>query len=51
MAKKTEMVGFKTTPEVKKALELLASKEDRTMSYIINRAVIAYLEGLNIKIQ
>ena len=37
MAKKTEMVGFKTTPEMKEALLAVARKEDRSVSYIINK--------------
>ena len=37
MAKKSEMIGFKTTPEIKSALEEIAEREDRTLSYIINR--------------
>ena len=37
MAKKSEMIGFKTTPEIKTALERIAEQEDRTISYIINR--------------
>ncbi len=43
MAKKTEMIGFKTVPEVKAALQVLAKKEDRSLSYIINRILIQYL--------
>ena len=35
MAKKTEMVGFKTTPAVKEALLNIAKLEDRSISYII----------------
>lgn len=37
MAKKTEMIGFKTTPEIKEALLAIAEREDRSVSYIINR--------------
>ena len=37
MAKKSEMIGFKTTPEIKAALEEIAEREDRTISYIINK--------------
>ena len=43
MAKKTEMVGFKTTPQVKTALIELARKEDRSISYIINRILLQHL--------
>ena len=47
MAKKTAMIGFKTTPEVKEALELIATKEDRSISYIINRILMEYLKCNN----
>ena len=46
MTKKSEMIGFKTTPEVKTALERIAEEEDRSVSYIINRIL---QEHLNIK--
>ncbi len=42
MEKKTRMIGFKTVPEVKAALQALAKKEDRSLSYIINRILIEY---------
>ena len=42
MAKKTEMIGFKTTPEVKEALISIAEREDRSISYIINRILTEY---------
>lgn len=44
MAKKSEMIGFKTTPEIRKALEEIAESEDRSISYIINRILLDYLE-------
>ena len=31
------MIGFKTTPEIRQALENKAAEEDRSISYIINR--------------
>ena len=37
MSKKTQMIGFKTTPEIREALIRAAELEDRTISYIINR--------------
>ncbi len=43
MEKKTGMIGFKTTPEIKAALKKLAQKEDRSLSYIINRILIQHL--------
>jgi len=42
VAKKSEMVGFKTTREIKAALCAMADKEDRTVSYIINRILTEY---------
>ena len=45
MSKKSEMIGFKTTPEIKKALEEIAESEDRTVSYIVNKILKKYLEG------
>lgn len=37
MSKKTEMIGFKTTPEIKNQLEKIANEQDRSLSYIINK--------------
>ena len=42
VGKKTEMVGFKTTPEIKEALLSIAKKEDRSVSYIINRILLQH---------
>lgn len=47
MNKKSEMIGFKTTPEIRKALEAIAQNEDRSISYIINRILKEYLEQQN----
>lgn len=44
MAKKTEMVGFKTTPAIKEALLNMAEREDRSVSYIINRILLQYFK-------
>ena len=44
MAKKTEMVGFKTTAQVKEALLNIAKQEDRSVSYIINRILLKHLQ-------
>lgn len=49
MKKKTEMIGFKTTPELKKALEEIAEKEDRTLSYVINKILENYVRNLEDK--
>ena len=46
MAKKSEMIGFKTTPEIKAALEQIAEQEDRTISYIINRILEQNLKNM-----
>lgn len=43
MSKKSEMIGFKTTPEVRTALEKIAENEDRSISYIINKILTEYL--------
>lgn len=45
MAKKTEMIGFKTTPEVKEYLEKVAEAEDRSISYIINRILENHIKA------
>ncbi len=37
--KKSEMIGFKTTPEIRKKLEEIAKNEDRSISYIINKII------------
>ena len=43
MEKKSQMIGFKTTPEIKRALVSIAQKEDRSIGYIINRILTQYL--------
>ena len=43
MKKKSEMIGFKTTPEVKAALQKIADEEDRSISYIINKILMEHL--------
>ena len=47
MAKKSEMIGFKTTPEIKSALVSMAQKEDRSIGYIINRILIQHLNQIS----
>lgn len=49
MIKKSEMIGFKTTPKTKAALEAIAEREDRSLSYIINRILNEYLESIKEK--
>ena len=44
MEKRSKMVGFMTTPEVKAALAAIAEREDRSISYVINRILIQHLE-------
>ena len=44
MPKKTEMIGFKTTPAIKKALEDIKDREDRSISYIINKILSEHLQ-------
>ena len=43
MEKKSQMVGFMTTPEVKDALVGIAKEEDRSLSYIIDRILREHL--------
>lgn len=42
MPKKSEMIGFKTTPQIRQELEEIAKEEDRSISYIINRILSEY---------
>ena len=49
--KKNEMIGFKTTTEIRKELQQIAKEEDRSVSYIINKIVTIHLEGKNMKIE
>ena len=51
MAKKSEMIGFKTTPEIKSALVSIAQKEDRSIGYIINRILTQYLKTASDEVQ
>ena len=43
--KKTEYITFRTSEEVKTAIENIAKDEDRTISYILNRIITDYIEG------
>lgn len=43
MEKKSEMIGFKTTPKIREKLEEMAKKEDRSISYIVNRILSSHL--------
>lgn len=44
MEKKSKMIGFMTTQEVKAALAAMAEREDRSISYIINRILQQHLD-------
>lgn len=43
--KKIETITFKTNTEIKKLLIKIATEEDRTISYIVNRIVTEYLNS------
>ena len=45
MAKNTEIVTFATTPDIKKALQLLAEQDERTLSQTVHRIVKDYLSN------
>ena len=51
MAKKSEMIGFKTTPEIKSALVSIAQKEDRSIGYVINRILTQYFKTASDEVQ
>ena len=40
---KTEQIGFRTTPEIRKGIEDLAREAERTISVVINRILAAHL--------
>ena len=42
---KTEMLGIRVSPKIRYGLELLARKQQRTISEIVNFAIDAYLES------
>lgn len=42
--KKSEMIGVKITPTIKKQLEQIAEREDRSISYIVNRLIEDYIK-------
>lgn len=43
-SKQSEFIGFRTTKEYRIELEKIGEKEDRTISYIINKAIEKYIE-------
>lgn len=40
---RSEPLGLRLTPEVKRALEAAAEAEDRSMAYIVERQISAWL--------
>lgn len=44
--KLTQQVGFRTTEDIKKKLEERAAYEDRSISYIVNKAVKDYFDKI-----
>lgn len=42
--KKSEMIGVKITPTAKYELTKIAEREDRSISYIVNRLIEEYLK-------
>lgn len=42
--KKTDMIAFRVSQEDKEYLEKLANESERTLSYIVNKIIIAYIE-------
>jgi predicted transcriptional regulator len=43
----TELVGTRMTPATVKRLEQIAKAEDRSVAYIVRRAVLAYITALD----
>ena len=43
--KKSEMIGVKITPTIKKELTKIAEKEDRSISYIVNKLIEEYIKN------
>lgn len=43
--KKTEVITFRTSPEVKKKLENEANKRDWTVSQLVERIISSYTKG------
>ena len=43
--KKSAYITFRTDNETKQTLENIASKDDRTLSYVINKILIEYLKS------
>lgn len=44
--KLTQQVGFRTTEDIKKKLEERAAYEDRSISYIVNKALKDYFDKI-----
>lgn len=45
--KKTELISIRLTPESMKMLKEYASKNDRTISYVANKAIEKFLNQLH----
>lgn len=45
--KKSDYITFRTTSEIKEYLTKLANKEDRTISYIVNRILENHIKKEN----
>ena len=43
--KKTGFIGIKATPKTIKRLKEFSRKQERSMSFVVNKAVISYLEA------
>ena len=44
--KLTQQIGFRTTEDIKKKLEERAAYEDRSISYIVNKALKDYFDKI-----
>ena len=42
--KKTEQIGVRITPEVKERIEKTAEREERSISFIVNKLIEKYLD-------
>lgn len=45
--KKSEMIGFKTTPEIKTKLEQIAKEQERPISWIVNKIITDYITSIS----
>ena len=47
---KNKVLGTKAEPEIAEAIEEIAKKQDRPVSYIVRQAILQYLSSEGIKI-